>query len=442
MEAQPENQEYYNLDDIYRMTPYTGQNCSMIMRDNEDKVKAVVNVCNSKISNVGGFNGERVAERSRRSLIKFIKKHNYALTLSAARDLGLTIYRPANGHESYLDAKELSKTLEGDISNITLTVHNYKKRTVRIKSYTKGAVLNLSRASIKKLIIEKNCNMVVDLGDNPFIETLIVKDGFAGSINLSRNGIKKIRIADNCRCDLQISDSMKCFDLMINDVFSGSLNIKNSCFHELDIGYYSYAAINLEANWGKRNIKIGNSFRGSMVVDSVHVPNIKIGSDCKGRIMVTTKDEVHGLQNIIVDDEFNGDIDMSNSQTVSRLELGHHARGKINMLGCPSLRVARIGEHFNGTADFSESSLEYLRAGKDCRGDIILLNCDNLALLKLPNEPQPKVVIEKEPLSVRTEKNDIYYQYDRKELPAEYFTPFYAGWYNNVKKFFSEKLSN
>lgn len=442
MEAKAFNQEDYNLDDNYKMTPYTGQNCSMIMRDIDNKVRAVINVCNSKISNISGYKGERISEESRRSLIKFIKKHNYALTMSAARDLGVTIYRPANGHESYLDDKEVDKILDGDISAITLIVHNYKRRTMRIKSATKGAVLNLSRAGIKRLVIEKNCNLVVDLRDNPYIETLIVKDGFAGSLNLSHNGLKNVRISDNCRCDMQINDSMKCLDLMISDVFSGSLNIKNSCFHELDIGYYSYAAINLEKNWGKRNIKIGNSFRGSLIVDNVHVPSIKIGEDCKGWIMVSGEGDVHGTPKITIADEFNGELDMSASQTVSRLELGHKARGKINLAGCPALKVARLGNHFSGVADFSQSALEYLRAGYNCRGNIMLTDCNNLTLLKMANEPQSGIKTGKEPLLVKAKHGDIYYQFADYELPREYFTPFYVDWYEHVKTFFHEKLSN
>lgn len=440
MELTTEDKNYYKLNDHYKMSKMTGKDCSMTLCDNNDDIQGIIDVCDDKISKVGGYKGDKLADSGRKELIKFIKSNNLSLTQGAAKDLGLSIYHPVKGGEVYLDERGLTKLLKEDISGANIVIHKYKKRTVRIKSSTKGAVLNLSRAAIKILIIEKNCNLVIDLRDNPYIESLIIKDSFAGNINLSRNSIRKINIANNSRCELSINDSLKCFDLNISDVFSGILNVKNSCFHDLDIGYYCYASIKLESNWGKRNIKIGNSFRGNLDIDSVHVPNIHIGDDCKGKITVSSKDDAHGSKHLEVADEFNGQIDLSKSKTIADLEFGNNTRGQINLQGCPSVKVAHFGEHYNGKTDFSFSGIEYLHAKKDCRGNFIMLNCDNLALIKMPNERKASMTIEKEPINIKTDDEHIYYQYHSRELPREYFTPVYKGLYRNLKRFFKEKL--
>lgn len=440
MESAAENKDYYQLSDMYKVSKITGKNCSMTLRDNSDHIHGIIDVCNDKISKVGGYKGDKLSDPGRKELIKFVRTNNLSLTQSAAKDLGLSIYYPTKGGEVYLDERGVDNLLKEDISGINLVVHKYKKRVMRVKSSTKGAILNLSRAAIKTLIIEKNCNLVIDLRDNPYIEALIIKDSFAGNINLSRNAIRKIDIANNSRCELSINDSMKCFDLSIADVFSGILNVKNSCFHDLDIGYYCYASIKLESNWGKRNIKVGNSFRGDLEIDSVLVPNIHIGDDCKGNVTVSSKDEAHGSKHLEVEDEFSGHLDLSNSKTITNLEFGNNTRGQINLLGCPSIKVARFGEHYNGKTDFSNSGIEYLHAKKDCRGGFLMLNCDNLALIKMPNERKTAFTIEREPISIKSDNENIYYKYHHRELPREYFVPFYKECYKGVKRFFKERI--
>lgn len=440
MYTQPESNDYYQLNGKYRLNKISGKNCSVMLRNSEDEIQAVIDVCNDKISRIGGFSGGKINREGRSELVSFIKDNKLSVTSSGARDLGVSVYRPEKGDEEYLTAAELSQKLKGDISNAHITVYNYKKRRMDVKASTKGAVLNLSKAAVKKLVIEENCNLVIDLRDNPYIETLVVKSGFTGNINLSRNSVKKIEIMDNCRCELSINDSLKCFSLNVGDVFSGVLTIKNSCFHKLDIGYYSYAEINLSSNWGKRDVNIGNSFRGKLNIDSVHVPSVRIGNDCKGRISVSSKDDSKDLPKIEIADEFGGKIDLSNSKNVMRLECGKNAGGKINLLGCPSLKVVRLGEHFHGKADFSESGIEYLRAGKDCQGELILLGCENLALIKMPNERQKSVTIDRSPIKVKNDGKEVYYSFYERKLPKEYFTPFYQDWYNSAKRFFKEKI--
>lgn len=110
----------------------------------------------------------------------------------------------------------------------------------------------MNLAEVRRVVIEEGCNLVIDLRDNPYVRTLVVKDNFIGRINLSRSSITKIRIGSNCRCDLIIHDSRECFKLAAADVFSGRLDIENSCFHHLTFGYYCYADLRLQDNCGRK----------------------------------------------------------------------------------------------------------------------------------------------------------------------------------------------
>lgn len=141
--------------------------------------------------------------------------------------------------------------------------------TLRIPSFSKGGIYNLCRAQVSRLIVEKNCDLLIDMRDNPYIDALRVHESFTGSINMSRNTVESIIIDNNCRCDLAVYDSLRCFNLIIADVYSGNLNIKNSCFHAVSIGFYCYAVIKLSDNWGRRDITVGDSFAAASALTAL-----------------------------------------------------------------------------------------------------------------------------------------------------------------------------
>lgn len=440
MDTRPIVGSHYQLNENLRLSQITGEDCSLYLKDNSDNILGEINVCGGIISKVGGYNGEHLSSENRKELIHFIKENKLVLNAEGAKGLGLSVFKPAGGFEQYLSASEMEKKLKGNISGAEVSFNKYKKNTLRIRSGTVGAILNLAKAAVKKLIIEKDCNLVIDLSHNPYIEKLIIKDSFAGRLNMSHNSIRKIDISNNCRCDMNIFHSLKCMDLQIADVFSGSLNMEDSCFNHLDVGYYSYAAIKLKSNWGKKDIKIGNSFRGRLEVDNVHVPHIRIGDDCKGKIVVKSDDDIHGSKFLHIEDGFNGEIDFSGSKTISDVEFGHGVKGQIKAPLCQSLRLVRFGDDFNAMANFTGSQLEYLETGKDCRGSLILFHCDNLALLKMPGDHAAAVKIERQPIRVENAKNNVCYHFCERNLPPHYFHPLYKDWCKNIKHFFKEQL--
>lgn len=97
----------------------------------------------------------------------------------------------------------------------------------------------------------------------------------------------------------------------------------------------------------------------------------------------------------------------------------------------------KFDKYFSGYADFSESAVEYVRAKYGCSGEMVFLNCENLALLKLPKDKNSAITIEREPLAVESDSNNLYYQFSDTRLPPHYFTPFYRKLYNGIKSMIS-----
>lgn len=427
----------YKLEDGYQITKITGENCSLVFKDSQNNPVAVLESCNGKVTALCPYKGHLLTPKETRILQKFIRSYKYKLNTETAEALEFSIFQEGEEDEQYLTERQLMKRLKTRMNNVRIHVGKLKMHTLRIPSFSKGGVYNLTRAVIKKLIIEKNCDLLVDVRDNRSISALRVHESFTGSINMSRNTVESIEIDNNCRCDLAVYDSLRCFNLTIADVYSGNLHIKNSCFHALKIGYYCYAYIKLSDNWGRRDISIGNSFRGNLNIDTVNVYNIKIGNDCKGKIAISSRNAEQGNQQIEIAEDFAGILDLREAQSVQKVNIGRHARGQLNLLGCPAVKVVKFDKYFSGYADFSESAVEYVRAKYGCSGEMVFLNCDNLTLLKLPKDKNSVVTIERNPLKVKSDNENIYYQFSNQRLPAEYFTPFYQKIYNGVRSLIS-----
>ena len=429
----------YHLADGYKMTKVTGKEGALILRDKNENVVAIINTCNNKIINVRGFKDTPLRAKVKKLLCRFVKAQHYNLCADAAADLDLSILRQGDNPEIYLTEAEVSRRLKKRLQNVNLYITKLKQRTVRIAAFSTGAVLNFTQAEIKNLIVEKDCHFILDLRDNQSIYNVHIHENFAGNVNLSRNSVEKIRIDNNCRCDLSLYDSLRCCDIDIGDVFSGNFDIKNSCFHRLKIGYYCYAVINLNGNWGRKDIQIGNSFRGNLSIDTVHVPNVAIGNDCKGKIVVSSQNQERGSRHIDIADDFRGELDISGSQTVERIDVGNNVYGRFNLQGCSAIKVAWFEKGFHGYADFSGSNVEYIQAKEGCTGEMVLFNCANLALLKLPNERQANISIERNPVNVENDGKHVFHHFHLKDLPKEYFLPFEQRWADKIKNFFAKR---
>lgn len=339
-----------------------------------------------------------------------------------------------------LTARQLRRLLQNPLAGRELELDNLRQRTVRFCAYSYSPRVDMNLAEVRRVVIEEGCNLVIDLRDNPYVRTLVVKDNFIGRINLSRSSITKIRIGSNCRCDLIIHDSRECFKLAAADVFSGRLDIENSCFHHLTFGYYCYADLRLQDNCGRKKIRLGDAFRGSLEAYGLEVPEISAGNDCRGKIILKPGAAEKGVRRLAAGDDFKGLVDASYYPHLAWAEFGRRAAGKMNFQGCPGLRVLKFERGFKGVADLSDSGIEYIRALEEAAGSFIVVNCERLLQLKLPSDRKAIVTSDRYPLQVRPRANCLYYLFSSREPPLRYHTPFYVWWIRGIGRYLKREF--
>lgn len=428
---------FYKLEDGYTVTKLDARDCTLIFRDKNHDVAAILDGCRKNLTHINPYKGRHLNAREKNMLHRFIRSAGLQINTDVADFLGLSIMRLSGEREEYLSEPELKKQLTGSLNCVSLYVGRLRARALKIPAYSKCGSCVLGNAKIKKLTIENNCDLLLDLRDSQSIEAVRIGENFNGSLNLSRSTVESVIISNNCRCDLTVSESRRCFNLIIADVYSGNLNVKDSCFHGINIGYYCYASLNLAQNWGRRDITIGDSFRGTLALDDVEVYSLNLGKDCKGKISIAAQDTTRGSREIHIDDDFAGLLDLQNAAGIERLEVGSHARGRFNLLGNHGIKVVRFDKYFNGYADFSNSTVEYVSADYGSSGDLVLNECKELVLLELPRYKNSNIVTEKKPIEIAGDNRSLYYRYQPRYLPYSYFVPFYKKMYHNLKGIFS-----
>lgn len=441
--AKQNNNIVYNLDKGYQITRIAGQECRMVLRDKTSAPLATMELCKNKISSVRPYPGTEQNSAYLPFLQKFVRSRKFNLTEDAAADLKFNIVI-RDGQERYYTAAELTnKRLNRFFKNfdrLEITLNHYKAAHLHIPSTTKICRLNLSHADVRKLTVNTGAHCNLDLRDNRSVKTLIIQNSFNGTLNFSRSHLQKITIGDNCRSHISCTHSSKCFSMRIGDVYSGELDLRDSCFHRLSIGYYCYAVIRLSENWGRKDLSVGDSFRGALLLDSVQAQRLKIGDDCRGRVAVHEQDRQSGLRRLEIMDDFQGEVDLENALVMEHVEFGNNASGRVNLAGCPSVKCLKFDEDFCGDADLRDSGVIYVRAKDGCRGRFVLLNCDNLSLLRLPRDRRSSVMIEKMPKFVNTDERNFYYHFSEDKLPSDLSTPIYRHWYKNIKRFLKKHL--
>ncbi len=447
MPCDPNTTVLHRLEDGYHITVIPGRPHTLFLRDRYCTKLAVLELFQDRIVRVSGYRVRELPRKHAEVLIDFVRGFHYFLSPEAALELGLSVIRFEDGGERYFTVSELSPYRLNKIMRSTqkkqITLSGWQKSQLTVPKRAVNCTLNLSRCKIKKLQVARRSNVAVDLRDNPHIETVTVEEGFIGSLNLSRSSVTQIRIGDNCRCNISMNYSGKCFDLEIGDVYSGVLDIRDSCFHNLKIGYYCYANIKLSENWGQKNIAVGDSFRGNMILDSVYVRNVSVGSDCRGKIFVKSSERSEqGIRSINLADDFGGELDVGDSKTVERVEVGRNASGNVNLSGCASIKALKLDEYFAGVADLSRSGIMYIRARKGATGRFVLTDCSNLTLVKVARNAAPLISIDRSPIEIARDEQNVYYRYLDRRLPDDFFTPAYMHWFKSVKNFFRHGVSH
>ncbi len=279
----------FHLAKGYYLTRVMGKEFMFILRDRHEEPLVVLEMYQDKISSVRPYHAAESDKNYLSVLQKFVRQYNLRLTQDAAAALSLSVVI-RDGKEEYFSPSEMtSKRLNSffqGYDTLSISFNHVHKHRLLIPQASKPCYLNFSRIQADKVVVSANSKAELEFRDNLWTDTLIIGDGFEGSLNFSRSNLLNIKLGDSCRCHISCVRSGKCFDFSAGDVYSGHLEIRDSCFHRLKTGYYCYAVLQLSDNWGKKDVYIGDSFRGSLIIDAGQAENIDIGDDCRGRIAV------------------------------------------------------------------------------------------------------------------------------------------------------------
>lgn len=346
---------------------------------------------------------------------------NYLLRAWKARHLGQVLHNPLNGQE--------------------LELNYLCQRVARFKAYSYSSKVDMNLAEVRKVVVEDGCNLVLDLRDNPYIQTLVLKDNFRGKVNLSRSSIRKIKIGAKCNCELIIHNSRECFSLGSGAGWRGKLEVKNSCFNRLDLGRDCSILMLLQDNRGRKNIMLGDGFRGSVEARGLAVPKFEAGNDCEGKIELRDGSADNGVRKLLAGDDFVGTIEASMYPYLEWAEFGCRAAGKINFQACPSLKVLKFERGFKGNVDLSGSGIEYVRVLEEAAGNLVVARCENLLQMKLPADRKAVITSDRYPIRVKSGGVHLYYLFSNKSTPWRYHTPFYAVWWKAMRRYLRKQFN-
>lgn len=439
MLAQDDDAQVYNINKDYRVVRIRGNKCSLFFKNKQNQLLASLEGCQDVFTQLIVAGNQKLSELEKGYLLSFIRAKKYSISKEVAAILGVSIVRYLDGREEYLSEKQLKKRLAKGIDFAKVYIGKLAAHSIRIPADSKDCSYNFSNAEITKLTVEENCSISIDMRDNTFIESLVIGEKFSGSVNLSRTSIESIFINNNCRCNLNIADSKKCFNLQIADIYSGNLNISNCCLYAFGLGYYSYADLMLANNIIKKEIVIGDSFRGGFYATNQNVELMKVGDDCKGWVKLNNQSKDTGVQRLLIGDDFAGSINLSGDESIVSIETGRKNGGKIDASYAGVLDKVKIGKYFNGNIDLSGSAVQNITVAYGASGSVNLKDCHNLKLLQATVDNNLFIDGDMPVKSVKTLENTVYYNFESD--PDQFETaPFYKKIFQNTRRMIHDRF--
>ena len=196
----------------------------------------------------------------------------------------------------------------------------------------------------------------------------------------------------------------------------------------------------LSNNIIKKDIVIGDSFRGGIYATNQHTEVMHIGDDCKGWIKLNDQSKDSGLKKLVVGSDFSGNINLSGDESIEVLETGRKNSGKIDASYATALNKAKIGKFYSGQIDFSGSSVRHIQLEYGASGSVKLKDCHRLNLVQATIDNR-LVIVDRKPVGeAQNSGGDIYYNFDAS-FPAAEYEPFYKRLYHQTRRAIHDRLS-
>ena len=430
------NASVYNINKEYRIVNLKGNKCSLFFKNKQNMLLATLEGCGQVLTNILTSSERDLSEIEKGYLLSFIRAKKYSIAKEVAEFLSVSIIQYEDGREEYLSEKMLKKRIASGINFAKVFVGKLKSAHLIIPAETRNCSYNLSKAEVGVLKLEEGNSINIDLRDNEFVERLVIKDKFSGTLSLARTNLESVAIGNNCRCNLMMSDSKKCVNLQIGDVLSGNINIINSCLYALNIGYYAYADIMLSNNTVKKEIAIGDAFRGGIYAINQATDWFKIGNDCKGWVKLNNQNIISGVRNLLADNDFAGNINLSGDGSVRNINIGERLMGKIDATYAGGLERVVIGKYFNGTVDLSGAKVRQVFADYGASGVVNLQNCRQIDFLQATVDNDLQITGEIKSVDALSGDGKIMYYFrdrDNDAVKVPLLKRWYQNWHNKYR---------
>ena len=438
-----EDKLLYKIDWHYDMEKMSGKEGTYIIRKRNGLIVAFIETQGENITSFTPHQNRRLPKRIIDKVAAYIIKSGYSLSRDSAHALGVSIIKSEKGNIRYISSSMLKKKgiapfiKKEEIENIT--INNLYKQKIKIPDDSHNKFFDLQKANIDTLIVEENTHAEIDLRDNAVIEEVVIDSNFNGKLYLAQSNIKKLEIKDNCHLELIYTLGLNRLKMQIGQNFSGSIALKNTYLQYMRIGERCMAQIRIELCICYEDISIGKESSSEILCSSVFAKYFSLGNSFSGHLEGLSKSSKQGVRNLYIGNSFSGNIDLSNSNTIERIELGKDSDGKIDLIGCKSIRIVKIEENFSGELNLTESGIVYVRAEAPCLGEFNFTEAEKLTQVILPKQKEYKITgVARKPIKAQRMKNGmIAYYFRRIKLPrAYYISTAPASFWKNIKKLF------
>ena len=201
--------------------------------------------------------------------------------------------------------------------------------------------------------------------------------------------------------------------------------------YAISVGYYSYADIILTNNIIKKEIAIGDSFRGNLHALDQNTDIIKIGDDCKGNIKTNNTSQTTGCKKLVIGDNFSGKINLNNDECIKTAEIGKKFCGNFEALYAEFFKRLKIGKYYSGNTNLSSSGIESIFIEYGACGTLTVTNCNNLEFIQTTVDNKLIIDSDREKSKVNINENIIHYSFN-SPLFSDKNLPLYKKIYKNI----------
>lgn len=422
-EEKMEEKEFISkLSWSYRFEKMSGKDNTYIIRRRDGLISAFIEINGNNIISFRSHQNRRLPTGIVNIFARRIIEKGYHISDEAAIELGISVIELEGGRYTYISSEHIKKYGLSVYENSQFHINTLLLSKLSIPSDTKNCTIDFHQAKVNRLIIKKDTQAEIDLRENFFIKEVLIGDNFVGKIYLSENNIKKIKVGKNCSAEIVYTKGRIAPKIYIGSQFKGYLQLRNTQIKKIRIARDSKGKLRVQNCIIKEPIDVGKNSSLEIDLSTVYCPYIYLRKDYSGHLKEDGQPNKQGIRAIFTDNDFSGQIDLSLTSTIQRLEIGKNSSGNVDSIGCKSIEVIKIDSNFSGEIDCRESSVVYMSVETPCQGSFFLSDATRLALLSLPKMSKHKIFGVGKPLSFSPSgKNNINYKFKEIKLPRIYF---------------------